>query len=72
MQYTYCGKSSARSSTLWNDSLGLTSQNGGDVGSGRTTDDMCNEVCRDSIYKERILEKLLTEEAIPEILCDVQ
>jgi hypothetical protein len=50
----------------------MTPQNGGDVGSGRTEDDMFNEICRDSKYKERILEKLLTDEAIPEILCDVQ
>jgi hypothetical protein len=50
----------------------VTPQYGGAICSGRTADDMSNEVRTDSIHKERILEKLPTEEAIPEILCDTQ
>jgi len=50
----------------------LTPKCGRAVCSGRIADDKCNEVCRGSTYKERILDTLQTEEETHEILCFTQ
>jgi hypothetical protein len=50
----------------------LTAQYGEVLCSGRTADDTCNEACRGSKLKERILDTLPTKEALPEILCFTQ